>query len=126
MGLADRVPPQSWPGYALMGALYSAPVILVVWLVMLWPLYVRVPAGSILWHPSLCIGGGCVAGVALYYLLVRFIFRFPAYAAGSLAHLSVGAAVGAVTCATGYILNSLLKNSKTRNPIHSAIGATCL
>ena len=104
MGIADRESPEYWSGYCFAGALYSAPVIFVVWLVVLWPLYVCVPTRSVLWHPSLCIGGGCIAGVALNYLLVRFIFGFPAYAAGSLAHLCVGAAVGAVTCVTGYIL----------------------
>lgn len=104
MGSADQVALQNWPGYSLIGAFYSAPVIFIVWLAALWPLYVRVPARSVLWHPTVCIGGGCAKGAALYYLLLRFIFCYPAYATTSYMHLAVGAAVGAVTCATGYLL----------------------
>ena len=42
-------------GWALVGALYSTPFILFVWLTCLWPLYKFVPAHSFAWRPLVCV-----------------------------------------------------------------------
>ncbi len=100
MPVGDGEPLRAWPGYAFIGAVYSAPAILVVWFAVLRPVYARLPVGSALWHPFLCTICGCAAGVIFYYLFVRFGLRFPDYVATSAGHLCVGATVGVVTSMT--------------------------
>jgi hypothetical protein len=90
-----------WLGLLLIAAIYSAPMVLAVWLIALWPLYVRVPASSPLWHPAVCILSGAAAGAHIYVLVFRFAFGFPPHSFRAFPHLIVGAVVGAVTCAVG-------------------------
>ena len=90
-----------WPVYFVMASLYGAPFVLAVWLLILWPLYRRVPEMSVLWHPAVCIPLGTVAGTLLYFVLLRVVFQFPTSVLLSPGHLLAGAMVGAVACATG-------------------------
>jgi len=88
-----------WLGYVVIALLYGAPLVAAVWLFVLWPLYVRVPATSILWSPPVCISAGAVAGGALYFISLWLIFRFPSVVLLSFQHLPIGMVVGGVTCA---------------------------
>ena len=90
-----------WPVYFVMTFLYGAPLVLGVWLLVLWPLYSRISATSALWHPAACIPLGAITGALLYFILLRLVFRFPSAALLSPGHLLAGFVVGAVTCAFG-------------------------
>ena len=50
-----------WPLYPI----FCTPFILVVWLVVLLPLYLRVPASSALWRWPVCTVGGVMAGTII-------------------------------------------------------------
>lgn len=93
-----------WPGYVVTGIIYGAPLVAVVWLLLLWPLYIFVPARSALWHPLMCISAGAFAGGRLYVLLVWLILRWPLQTLLSFRHVLIGLVAGAVTCAIGYRL----------------------
>ena len=90
-----------WPVYFVMTFLYGAPLVLGVWLLVLWPLYRCVPATSALWHPAVCIPLGAAVGALLYFMLLKAIFQFPSTALLSPGHLLAGAVVGAITSACG-------------------------
>jgi len=90
-----------WPMYFGMAILYGAPLVLGVWLLILWPLYSRIPATSVLWRPTVCIPLGAVSGILLYFALLRLVFQLPSNAWRSPGHILVGIIVGAVTCAFG-------------------------
>ena len=91
-----------WPGYVVIGIMYGAPLVAVVWLLLLWPLYVLVPTRSVLWQPLVCIPAGAFAGGLLYVLLVWLILRWPLQTLLSYRHVLIGLVAGAVTCAVGY------------------------
>ena len=87
----------------------GGPVVLVVWLCLLWPLFALVPRTSKLWQPWICVPCGVVAGV----LLLMAAFPFYGVAPWEIWHFSyfyVGPIVGGVTCTVGCAL-------KTSEPI---------
>jgi hypothetical protein len=112
-GIPQRLPLVDLLGSAVVAAIYSAPAILAVWLLLLWPLYRIVPIKSVLWRPAICISCGAVAGAVLYYICGHYIFGFSADFARSIPQPAVGAAVGAVTCAVGARLKH--RENKTSN-----------
>lgn len=89
------------PSFALIVGLFSAPVILLVWLILLWPLYGLVPRSSILWQPSVCVVCGVVAGG----LLATSLFR--TYISDYAPFLLAAPLIGGVTCAVGCKLHGL-------------------
>ena len=93
------------PGWTLVSALYSAPFVLVVWLVCLWPLYVFVPSRSFAWRPLICVPAGALAGALLYFGVVGSAFDWQLRGYFATRHVFVGAVVGAVTCAVGVALH---------------------
>ncbi|MEY2549760.1 MAG: hypothetical protein QOD64_2342 [Verrucomicrobiota bacterium] len=112
--VADRLsqPSASAPGWICVGALYSAPIVLLLWLAALWPLYVRVPARSTLWRPLVCVPAGALAGALLYFAVVGPALDWRPKAYFSTLHVFVGVAVGAVACGVG----CTLKRRDTRVP----------
>lgn len=93
-----------WISYFVITFIYGAFPVIAVWLCVLWPLYVRLPRNSVLWHPLPCISIGAAAGATLYILFLTYVLRFPRDAVLAVGHLLAGIVVGAVTCAVGCYL----------------------
>jgi hypothetical protein len=106
------------PHYIVPEALYVSPIlesgfmaafIIPVWLVVLVPLYVLIPADSILWRWPLCTAlgaiGGLVALVVGTWLLTRdfFVEEWSFYV--------MAAIVGSVTCLIGSLTKHWFKPS---------------
>jgi uncharacterized BrkB/YihY/UPF0761 family membrane protein len=79
--------------------LFGLPVVMTVWLFVLWPLYMLVPKNSVLWRPVICIVSGGIAGATLLFALIHLFL--PRGTEVTLRHLLAGATIGAVTCAAG-------------------------
>jgi hypothetical protein len=109
-GVPQRLPLSELFGLPIIAAFYSAPIILLVWLCVLWPMYRLVPRDSLLWRPALCIVSGALVGAGLYYICGRYLLGFGADFARSIPQLAVGAVVGAVTCAVGVSLKTREQN----------------
>ena len=101
------------PGLFIVAALYSAPFILAVWLLLLWPLYRFTRSTSLLWRPAICIASGVIAGAILYSSFLFYLVQSPLSFAVSLRQLAIGGAVGGVTCAVGVYLR--LRDTKSPN-----------
>ena len=86
---------------ALLVGLGSAPVILLVCLFLLWPLYALVPRSSVLWKPGVCVSCGLAAGG----LLAAALFSSDWSQEGSYLLLVLATLIGGATCFVGSQLN---------------------
>ena len=87
--------------FAVLVGLYSAPVILLIWVFSLWPLYTFVPRSSVFWRPMVCVVCGMTAGGLLE---AADLLLFGEWELSAL--LLAGPLIGGVTCAAGCRFNT--------------------
>ena len=93
-------------------ALYSAAAVFFVWLTVLWPLYMRVPANSLLWRWPICTLCGVACAILLCCaLLPLFGFRVPSWEAFSTS-LYVGSIIGGTTCLFGSLTAPFFRTAR--------------
>ena len=104
--VADRFSQRSGDvlGACWVGAVCSAPILLLLWLTVLWPLYTRVPIRSMLWRPWVCVPAGALAGALLYFVVIGTALDWRPRLYFSTLHIFVGVAIGTVVCGVGCAL----------------------
>jgi len=106
------------PHYIVPDALWVAPItvsivmayfVVPVWLFLLIPLYVFVPASSALWRLPVCSACGVVAGLVIVGLWLRGIPGVRGVAPEAWSLYVIAAIVGGVTCFIGALTRHVFK-----------------
>lgn len=108
------------PRYIVPEALFVTPIefgvymsffIVQVWVLVLVPLYLFVPAGSVLWRWPVCTSCGTIAGVLVMALWAGGIRGFGGLAAEGWFLYAMAAIVGGVTCLIGALTKDRFKQA---------------
>jgi hypothetical protein len=102
------VPDALWVGPTTV-SIVMAYFVVPVWLLLLIPLYLFVPASSALWRPSVCSAWGVVAGVVIVGLWFRGIPGVGGVAPEAWSFYAIAAIVGGVTCLIGALTRHVFK-----------------
>jgi len=106
------------PHYIVPDALWVAPItvsivmayfVVPVWLLLLIPLYLFVPASSALWRLPVCSACGVVAGLVIVGLWLRGIPGVRGVAPEAWSLYVIAAIVGGVTCFIGALTRHVFK-----------------
>ncbi len=106
------------PHYIVPDALWVAPItvsivmayfVVPVWLLLLIPLYLFVPASSALWRLPVCSACGVVAGLVIVGLWLRGIPGVRGVASEAWSLYVIAAIVGGVTCFIGALTRHVFK-----------------
>jgi hypothetical protein len=106
------------PHYIVPDALWVAPItvsivmayfVVPVWLLLLIPLYLFVPASSALWRLPVCSACGVVAGLVIVGLWLRGIPGVRGVAPEAWSLYGIAAIVGGVTCFIGALTRHVFK-----------------
>lgn len=98
--------------FAFAVGLVSAPHILLVWLVLLWPLSYWIPRASMMWRPIVCVPCGVLAG--------GLLICWENHGGGDEQWLILTAGtIGGVTCYVGCWLNAVDQGCPKPSPLRA-------
>ena len=90
---------------------FMAYFVVPIWLVILIPLYLFVPASSVLWRWPVCTAAGVVAGLAVMTFFFGGLPGLGQVSVGAWSFYVMAAIVGGITCLTGSLTRHRFKRA---------------